>query len=171
MAPSNRRPEGHDGQPTIDTDDRPAPRILAVSWPRTALRSLAWVVSPGPLVPVVDFRALTGYAVDRTGLITLLATVTRFLNSGLAGPMPAPHFRREALRTQAWQLNVHWVKTTRYGLAAPPVGKQLIAIGEAIFGCQRFGQVHRRPAGCGPGGAGGVDRAADQPSTYAIAGC
>ncbi|MBP2970137.1 dolichyl-phosphate-mannose--protein mannosyltransferase, partial [Mycobacterium tuberculosis] len=41
------------------------------------------VVSPGPLVPVADFGPLDrlrGWIV--TGLITLLATVTRFLNLG-----------------------------------------------------------------------------------------
>ena len=46
----------------------------------------------------------------------------------------------------------------------PPVGKQLIAIGEAIFGYNGRGlAVHRRAAWRRHGGAGDADRPADQP--------
>ncbi len=101
------------------------------------------VVSPGPLVPVADFGPLDrlrGWIV--TGLITLLATVTRFLNLGSLTDAGTPIFDEKHYAPQAWQvLNNHGVEDNPgYGLVVhPPVGKQLIAIGEAIFGYNGFG--------------------------------
>ena len=102
-----------------------------------------------------------------TAVITALAAVTRFLNLGSPTDAGTPIFDEKHYAPQAWQmLHNHGVEDNPgYGLVVhPPVGKQLIAIGEAIFGYNglgwRFtGAVLRR----GHGGAGGADRAADQP--------
>jgi dolichyl-phosphate-mannose-protein mannosyltransferase len=101
------------------------------------------VASPGPLVPVADFGPVDrarGWIV--TGVISLLAVLTRFLN--LASPTDAgtPIFDEKHYAPQAWQvLNNHWVEDNPgYGLVVhPPVGKQLIALGEAIFGYNGLG--------------------------------
>lgn len=77
------------------------------------------VVSPGPLVPVADFGPLDrlrGWIV--TGLITLLATVTRFLNLGSLTDAGTPIFDEKHYAPQAWQvLNNHGVEDNPgYGL-------------------------------------------------------
>ena len=101
------------------------------------------VVSPGPLVPVADFGPLDtvrGWIV--TGVITLLATVTRFLNLGSPTDAGTPIFDEKHYAPQAWQvLHNHGVEDNPgFGLVVhPPVGKQLIAIGEAIFGYNGVG--------------------------------
>ncbi|HYB82890.1 MAG TPA: dolichyl-phosphate-mannose--protein mannosyltransferase [Mycobacterium sp.] len=101
------------------------------------------VVSPGPLVPVADFGPtdhIRGWVV--TGVITLLATVTRFLNLGSPTDAGTPIFDEKHYAPQAWQvLHNHGVEDNPgFGLVVhPPVGKQLIAVGEAIFGYNGVG--------------------------------
>ncbi|WP_204801988.1 dolichyl-phosphate-mannose--protein mannosyltransferase [Mycobacterium riyadhense] len=101
------------------------------------------VVSPGPTLPIADFGPvdrLRGWLV--TAVITLLATVTRFLNLGSPTDAGTPIFDEKHYAPQAWQvLNNHWVEDNPgFGLVVhPPVGKQLIAMGEAIFGYNGFG--------------------------------
>jgi dolichyl-phosphate-mannose--protein O-mannosyl transferase len=101
------------------------------------------VVSPGPLVPVADFgptdRARGWIA---TVGVTLLATVMRFINLGSPTDAGTPIFDEKHYAPQAWQvLHNHGVEDNPgFGLVVhPPVGKQLIAIGEAIFGYDGVG--------------------------------
>ena len=101
------------------------------------------VVSPGPLVPVADFGPtdhIRGWVA--TGVVTLLATVTRFLNLGSPTDAGTPVFDEKHYAPQAWQvLHNHGVEDNPgFGLVVhPPVGKQLIAIGEVIFGYNGVG--------------------------------
>ena len=101
------------------------------------------VVSPGPLVPVADFGPVDrfrGWIV--TAVIALLAILTRFLNLGSPTDAGTPIFDEKHYAPQAWQvLNNHWVEDNPgFGLVVhPPVGKQLIALGEAIFGYNGLG--------------------------------
>ncbi|EUA85911.1 dolichyl-phosphate-mannose-mannosyltransferase family protein [Mycobacterium ulcerans str. Harvey] len=101
------------------------------------------VVSPGPLVPIADFGPvdrLRGWVV--TGVITLLAAVTRFLNLGSPTDAGTPIFDEKHYAPQAWQvLNNHGIEDNPgFGLVVhPPVGKQMIAIGEALFGYTGLG--------------------------------
>src|ERR1700742_2948263 len=96
------------------------------------------VVSPGPLVPVADFGPtdqIRGWVV--TGVITLGATGTRFINLGSPTDAGTPIFDEKHYAPQAWQaLHNHGVEDNPgFGLVVhPPVGKQLIALGEAVFG-------------------------------------
>ena len=101
------------------------------------------VISPAPLVPVADFGPvdrLQGWAM--TAVITALAAVTRFLNLGSPTDGGTPIFDEKHYAPQAWQLlHNHGVEDNPgYGLVVhPPVGKQLIAIGEALFGYNGLG--------------------------------
>ncbi|KMV24031.1 dolichyl-phosphate-mannose--protein mannosyltransferase [Mycobacterium heckeshornense] len=101
------------------------------------------VISPGPLVPVPDFGPvdrLRGWAM--TAVITALAAVTRFANLGAPTDAGTPVFDEKHYAPQAWQmLHNHGVEDNPgFGLVVhPPVGKQLIAIGEAIFGYSGLG--------------------------------
>ncbi len=101
------------------------------------------VVSPGPVVPVADFGPtddIRGWVA--TGVIALLATVTRFINLGSPTDAGTPIFDEKHYAPQAWQvLHNHGVEDNPgYGLVVhPPVGKQLIAIGEATFGYNGVG--------------------------------
>src|SRR3981081_3668932 len=101
------------------------------------------VVSPGPLVPVADFGPtdhIRGWGV--TGIITLLAAVTRFVNLGSPTESGTPTLAEKHYAPQAWQaLHNHGVEDNPgFGLVVhPPVGKQLIALGEAIFGYNGLG--------------------------------
>ncbi|OBH03886.1 dolichyl-phosphate-mannose--protein mannosyltransferase [Mycobacterium sp. E3247] len=96
------------------------------------------VVSPGPMVPVADFGPtdqIRGWVV--TGVIAVLAAITRFLNLGSPTDAGTPIFDEKHYAPQAWQaLHNHGVEDNPgFGLVVhPPVGKQLIAIGEAVFG-------------------------------------
>jgi dolichyl-phosphate-mannose-protein mannosyltransferase len=104
---------------------------------------VAPVVSPGPVVPVADFGPtddVRGWIA--TGVITVLATITRFLNLGSPTDAGTPIFDEKHYAPQAWQaLHNHAVEDNPgYGLVVhPPVGKQLIAIGEAMFGYNGVG--------------------------------
>lgn len=101
------------------------------------------VISPGPLVPVADFGPvdrLNGWVT--TAVITTLAAVTRFANLGSPTDAGTPIFDEKHYAPQAWQmLGNHGVEDNPgYGLVVhPPVGKQLIALGEAIFGYTGLG--------------------------------
>jgi len=101
------------------------------------------VISPAPLVPVADFGPvdrLQGWAM--TAVVTALAAVTRFLNLGSPTDAGTPIFDEKHYAPQAWQLlHNHGVEDNPgYGLVVhPPVGKQLIAIGEALFGYNGLG--------------------------------
>src|SRR3954467_10698385 len=101
------------------------------------------IVSPAPLVPIADFGPvdqLRGWIV--TAVITLLAALTRFLNLGSPTDAGTPIFDEKHYAPQAWQvLNNHWVEDNPgFGLVVhPPVGKHLIAIGEALFGYTGIG--------------------------------
>ena len=108
----------------------------------SAARSVP-VISPAPLVPVADFGPvdrLNGWTM--TAVITALAALTRFLNLGSPTDAGTPIFDEKHYAPQAWQmLHNHGVEDNPgYGLVVhPPVGKQLIAIGEAIFGYNGLG--------------------------------
>ncbi|GFG66999.1 putative dolichyl-phosphate-mannose--protein mannosyltransferase [Mycobacterium kubicae] len=101
------------------------------------------VVSPGPLLPVADFGPtdrLRGWIA--TAVITVLAAVTRFLNLGSPTDNGTPIFDEKHYAPQAWQvLNNHGIEDNPgFGLVVhPPIGKQLIATGEALFGYTGIG--------------------------------
>lgn len=101
------------------------------------------LTSPGPIIPAADFGPLDtvrGWTV--TAAITVLAAITRFLNLGSPTDDGTPIFDEKHYAPQAWQmLNNHGVEDNPgYGLVVhPPVGKQLIALGEALFGYNGFG--------------------------------
>lgn len=101
------------------------------------------VISPAPLVPIADFGPLDrlqGWAM--TAVIMALAAVTRFLRLGSPTDGGTPIFDEKHYAPQAWQLlGNHGVEDNPgYGLVVhPPVGKQLLAIGEAIFGYDGVG--------------------------------
>ncbi|MCV7086469.1 dolichyl-phosphate-mannose--protein mannosyltransferase [Mycolicibacter hiberniae] len=101
------------------------------------------MISPGLLVPVADFGPTDrarGVAV--TVAVTLLAAVTRFANLHTPTDAGTPIFDEKHYAPQAWQmLHNHGVEDNPgYGLVVhPPVGKQLIAIGEALFGYNGLG--------------------------------
>jgi dolichyl-phosphate-mannose-protein mannosyltransferase len=101
------------------------------------------VISPGPVTPAPDFGPidrLQGWAV--TAVVTALAAVTRTVNLGSPTDAGTPIFDEKHYAPQAWQmLHNHGVEDNPgYGLVVhPPVGKQLIAIGEALFGYNGLG--------------------------------
>ncbi|MGO9032998.1 phospholipid carrier-dependent glycosyltransferase, partial [Mycobacterium sp.] len=101
------------------------------------------VISPGPMMPVPDFGPvdrLEGWVV--TAVITALAAVTRTVNLGSPTDAGTPIFDEKHYAPQAWQmLHNHGVEDNPgYGLVVhPPMGKQLIAIGEALFGYNGLG--------------------------------
>jgi len=101
------------------------------------------VVSPGPVVPIPDFGPtdrMQGWVV--TGVITALAAVSRFVNLGSPTDAGTPIFDEKHYAPQAWQvLHNHGIEDNPgFGLVVhPPVGKQVIALGEAIFGYTGMG--------------------------------
>lgn len=101
------------------------------------------VISPGPLVPVTDFGPvdrLQGWAM--TAVIAALATVTRFINLQSPTDAGTPIFDEKHYAPQAWQVwhNGFVEDNPGFGLVVhPPVGKQLIALGEGIFGYDGLG--------------------------------
>src|ERR1700758_4678545 len=127
---------GHAAQPTI------ARVTVAEPETRVAQRDVP-VISPGPLAPAADFGPVDraqGWAM--TSVITALAAITRFLNLGQPTDAGTPIFDEKHYDPQAWQLmqNSGVEDNPGYGLVVhPPVGKQLIAIGEAIFGYNGVG--------------------------------
>ncbi len=101
------------------------------------------MVSPGPLVPVADFGPvdrLQGWVM--TAVVTVLAAVTRFINLQSPTDAGTPIFDEKHYAPQAWQMlfNGGVEDNPGFGLVVhPPVGKQLIAAGEAIFGYNGLG--------------------------------
>lgn len=116
--------------------------------PLAAQERVVPVVSPGRLIPVADFGPtdrVRGWVT--TGVVTVLATLSRFLNLGSPTDAGTPVFDEKHYAPQAWQmLHNHGVEDNPgFGLVVhPPVGKQVIALGEAIFG---YGGVGWRFAG------------------------
>ena len=108
----------------------------------TAQRSVP-VISPAPLIPIPDFGPvdrMNGWVM--TFVIALLATVSRFLNLGSPTDAGTPIFDEKHYAPQAWQMLFnHGVEDNPgYGLVVhPPVAKQLMSIGEAIFGYNGVG--------------------------------
>lgn len=114
-----------------------------VSWPRTAPRACGTRRQPRPAGAGRGFRA--------PGPVTRLDRDRPDHAAGHGDPVPEPGladrcrhpiFDEKHYAPQAWQvLNNHGVEDNPgYGLVVhPPVGKQLIAIGEAIFGYNGFG--------------------------------
>ena len=115
---------------SILTDERAAPQR-------------APVVSPAPLVPPADFGPtdrLEGWTA--TAVVTALAAVTRFMNLGSPTDAGTPIFDEKHYAPQAWQLlhNFGVEDNPGFGLVVhPPLGKQLIALGEAVFGYTGLG--------------------------------
>ena len=101
------------------------------------------VISPGPLVPVADFGPLDrleGWAA--TAIIAALAALTRFANLGSPTDAGTPIFDEKHYAPQAWQLlrNYGVEDNPGFGLVVhPPLGKQLIALGEVVFGYTGLG--------------------------------
>ena len=101
------------------------------------------VVSPGPLVPAPDFGPtdrLRGWAA--TAVIAALAALTRFMNLGSPTDAGTPIFDEKHYAPQAWQLlhNFGVEDNPGFGLVVhPPLGKQLMAAGEAVFGYTGLG--------------------------------
>lgn len=101
------------------------------------------VISPGPLVPVADFGPLDrarGWVM--TAVIAALAAITRFLNLQSPTDAGTPIFDEKHYAPQAWQMlhNGGVEDNPGFGLVVhPPLGKQLIAVGEAIFGYSGLG--------------------------------
>ena len=101
------------------------------------------VISPGPLVPVADFGPLDrieGWVA--TAIITALAALTRLMNLGSPTDAGTPIFDEKHYAPQAWQMlhNYGVEDNPGFGLVVhPPMGKQLIALGEAIFGYNGVG--------------------------------
>ncbi|MCX8559732.1 phospholipid carrier-dependent glycosyltransferase [Mycolicibacterium mucogenicum] len=101
------------------------------------------VISPAPLTPAADFGPtdrLRGWTM--TAVITALAVITRFLNLGSPTDAGTPIFDEKHYAPQAWQVlhNNGVEDNPGYGLVVhPPVAKQLMAIGEWIFGYNGVG--------------------------------
>jgi dolichyl-phosphate-mannose-protein mannosyltransferase len=100
-------------------------------------------ISPAPVKPAPDFGPidqLQGWVM--TAVITALAAITRFLNLGSPTDSGTPIFDEKHYAPQAWQdLHNHGIEDNPgYGLVVhPPIGKQLMAIGEWIFGYNGVG--------------------------------
>ena len=101
------------------------------------------VISAGPVVPEPDFGPtdrVEGWAA--TAVVAALGGLTRFLNLGSPTDAGTPIFDEKHYAPQAWQLlhNFGVEDNPGFGLVVhPPLGKQLIAIGEAIFGYTGLG--------------------------------
>jgi dolichyl-phosphate-mannose-protein mannosyltransferase len=110
--------------------------------PRVGARTVP-VISPGPLVPVADFGPtdrLQGWAT--TAVITALAAITRLMNLSQPTDAGTPIFDEKHYAPQAWEMlyNRGVEDNPGFGLVVhPPVGKYLIAIGEALFGYNGLG--------------------------------
>lgn len=99
--------------------------------------------SPAPLRPAPDFGptdTLRGWLV--TGFLTLIAAITRFVNLHYPTDAGTPVFDEKHYAPHAWQMLTGGgvEDNPGYGLIVhPPVGKQMIAIGEFLFGYNGFG--------------------------------
>ena len=101
------------------------------------------MISPGPHVPVADFGPtdrLQGWAM--TAVVAALAGITRFNRVSYPTDAGTPIFDEKHYVPQAWQMlsNGGVEDNPGFGLVVhPPMGKMLIAIGEAIFGYNGLG--------------------------------
>lgn len=101
------------------------------------------MISPAPLVPPADFGPLDrmqGWLM--TVVIGSLAAISRFVNLRSPTDAGTPIFDEKHYAPQAYQMlgNSGVEDNPGYGLVVhPPMGKQLIAIGEAIFGYNSLG--------------------------------
>ncbi|NLG56485.1 MAG: phospholipid carrier-dependent glycosyltransferase [Rhodococcus sp.] len=101
------------------------------------------VASPAPRVPAPDFGPLDrfrGWVV--TLVLTAIAAVTRFVMLNYPTDAGTPVFDEKHYAPQAWQVLTGGgiEDNPGYGLVVhPPVGKQMIAIGEALFGYNGWG--------------------------------
>ncbi|MDV6275230.1 phospholipid carrier-dependent glycosyltransferase [Rhodococcus erythropolis] len=117
---------------TVQTDERPTPAT-----------SDRVVRSPGPLVPDPDFGPidrLRGWIV--TAFITAIAAITRFTMLAYPTDAGTPVFDEKHYVPQGWQVLTGGgiEDNPGYGLVVhPPIGKQMIAIGEALFGYNGWG--------------------------------
>ncbi|WP_041803559.1 dolichyl-phosphate-mannose--protein mannosyltransferase [Rhodococcus pyridinivorans] len=101
------------------------------------------LIGPGPLVPgpepLPGDRA-RGWIV--TAFVTALAAITRFTMLNYPTDAKTPVFDEKHYAPQGWQvLTGGWIEDNPgYGLVVhPPVGKQMIALGEALFGYTAWG--------------------------------
>ncbi|KAA0024319.1 phospholipid carrier-dependent glycosyltransferase [Antrihabitans cavernicola] len=101
------------------------------------------MVSPAPLIPSSEFRptdTLRGWLV--TAVVTVIAAITRFTLLSYPTDAGTPVFDEKHYVPQGWQvLTGGWIEDNpAYGLVVhPPIGKQMIAVGEAIFGYNGWG--------------------------------
>ncbi len=102
------------------------------------------MVSPGPTSPAADYYRDTdrrrGWIV--TLVITAIAAVTRFTMLRYPTDAGTPVFDEKHYAPQGWQVLTGGgiEDNPAYGLVVhPPVGKQLIAVGEAFFGYNGWG--------------------------------
>jgi dolichyl-phosphate-mannose--protein O-mannosyl transferase len=99
--------------------------------------------SPAPLLPTPDFGPtdrVRGWLV--TLFLTVIAAVTRFTNLNYPTDAGTPVFDEKHYAPQAWQMVTGGgiEDNPAYGLVVhPPVGKQMIALGEAVFGYTPLG--------------------------------
>lgn len=99
--------------------------------------------SPGPRIPPADFGPtdrFRGWVM--TAVITAIAALTRFINLGALTDRGTPVFDEKHYVPQGWQVvtNNGVEDNPGYGLVVhPPIGKQMIAIGEWLFGYDPFG--------------------------------
>ncbi|HET8929276.1 MAG TPA: hypothetical protein VFN21_01335, partial [Acidimicrobiales bacterium] len=115
----------------IATDLRPSEA------PPRRLLSPAPQVPPPPSGPTDRAR---GWVV--TAFVTVLAAITRFTMLNYPTDARTPVFDEKHYVPQGWQvLTGGWIEDNPgYGLVVhPPIGKQLIAVGEALFGYNGWG--------------------------------
>ncbi|MEU8896357.1 phospholipid carrier-dependent glycosyltransferase [Nocardia sp. NPDC048505] len=99
--------------------------------------------SPAPLRPAPDFGptdTVRGWLV--TAFLTVVAAVTRFTMLNYPTDAGTPVFDEKHYAPQAWQMLTGGgvEDNPGYGLVVhPPVGKQMIAIGEWLFGYNGWG--------------------------------
>ncbi|BBZ68521.1 putative dolichyl-phosphate-mannose--protein mannosyltransferase [Mycolicibacterium insubricum] len=101
------------------------------------------MISPAPLVPLADFGPVDRMQGALMALVIgALAAISRFLMLRSPTDAGTPVFDEKHYAPQAWQLlhNSGVEDNPGFGLVVhPPLGKQLIAIGEALFGYNSLG--------------------------------
>ncbi|WP_327149650.1 dolichyl-phosphate-mannose--protein mannosyltransferase [Nocardia sp. NBC_01329] len=98
--------------------------------------------SPAPLRPAPDFGptdTARGWVV--TLFLTVIAAITRFTMLNYPTDAGTPVFDEKHYAPQGWQFLTGGIEDNPgYGLVVhPPVGKQMIAVGEALFGYNGWG--------------------------------
>ncbi|WP_436838611.1 dolichyl-phosphate-mannose--protein mannosyltransferase [Nocardia nova] len=98
---------------------------------------------PAPLVPSPDFGPadrVRGWVV--TGFLTVIAAITRFVDLGYPTDGGTPTFDEKYYAHQGWEMlrGGGIEDNAAYGVIVhPPVGKQMIALGEMLFGYSPVG--------------------------------